>query len=82
MDQNITSKEPTSKTVDFTTFYDDLVEFNDYCAFFCDAVSSLFSEAMQSEPDMRTVVGLQRHCSDLKARARKLENKLVEPSLK
>lgn len=52
-------------------FCDDFVEFNDYCSFLCDAVSCLFNEAIQAEPDQYTVFGVKRHCSDLKAKSEK-----------
>jgi len=54
--------------------YDDVVEFNDYCSFLCDAASCLFTDAMEGEPDTHTVMGLKRHCNDLKERAEKLES--------
>ena len=72
MDQRV-----TPGTQDFTALYDELVEFNDYCAFFCDAVSCLLSQTMECEPDARTVMGLQRQCIDLKVRGRQLEALLV-----
>ncbi len=62
--------------VELVELYDSFTEFNDYCAFLCDAVSCLFADAMESEPDAHTVMGLKRHCSDLKARAETLETML------
>lgn len=53
--------------------YDELVEFNDYCAFLCDAFSSLFSSSHELDAEARTVMGLKRYCEDLKDRSKKLE---------
>lgn len=55
--------------------YDELVEFNDYCAFLCDAFSSLLHCAHESEPEARTIMGLKRYCEDLKDRSKVLEER-------
>lgn len=56
-----------------TELHDDFMEFNDYCSFLCDAVSCLFTDSIDGEPDNHTVMGLKRHCDDLKERAKELE---------
>ncbi len=61
---------------DLLDLYDEFVGFNNYCAFLCDAMSSLLSDAVESEPDIRTVMGLKQHCGDLKAKAKRLEGML------
>ena len=66
----------TITQTDLLTLYDDLTEFNDYCAFLCDAMSALFSEYAESEIDINTIQGVKRHCSDLKERSEKLERVL------
>ena len=60
--------------INLLTFYDDFIEFNDYCAFLCDSLSALFSEYTESETDNHTLQGIKRHCNDLKDRSEKLEN--------
>lgn len=61
---------------DLVSFLDDFVEFNDYCAFLCDALSALFSEYAENEMDSHTIQGVRRHCGDLKERSEKLEEVL------
>lgn len=65
-----------AQKVEFIEFYDDFLEFSDYCSFLCDAVSCLFADAVEGEPDAHTVLGLKRQCGDLKERAEKLESVL------
>ena len=64
---------PTTPKAELIAFYDDFVEFNEYCAFLCDAVAALFTDALEGEPDTHTVLGLKRQCHDLKERAEQLE---------
>ncbi len=59
---------------DLVILLDDFVEFNDYCAFLCDALSALFSEYAENEIDSHTIQGVKRHCYDLKERSEKLES--------
>lgn len=68
--------EKRTDTHDLRTFYDDFEEFNDYCSFLCDAVSSLLSEYKDNEPDLHTILGAKRHCSWLKVRAEELKHEL------
>lgn len=70
------SKSEKITQADLLTLYDDFVEFNDYCAFLCDALSALFAEYAENEIDSHTIQGVKRHCYDLKERAEKLEGVL------
>lgn len=72
--KKITSRKRQKQ--DLLAAYDDFIEFHDYCSFLCDAVSALFSESMEGEPDRRTMMGLRRQCGDLKERAERLEEVL------
>lgn len=68
-------KKPISHA-DIVSLLDDVVEFNDYCAFLCDAMASLFAEYAENDAESHTIQGVRRHCSDLKERAEKLEEVL------
>ncbi len=70
------TKEERLTTVDLTAFYDDFEAFNDYCSFLCDAMSSLFSEYKDSEPDTHTIMGAKRHLHALKCQAEALKIEL------
>ncbi len=70
------SKNKNLLSAELVEFYDEIVEFNDYCSFLCDAMSSLFGEYKDSEPDIHTILGAKRHCSWLKSRAEELKNEL------
>lgn len=73
-------KPDTEKTVqkeDLLNFYDEFVEFNDYCAFLCDAMSALFSEYADGEVNSYTIQGVRRQCGDLKERSERLEEVLA-----
>ena len=67
---------PSFKRSDLSIFYDDLEEFNDYCSFLCDAMSALFCEYQDSEPDLHTILGARRQLSWVKCRAEQLKNEL------
>lgn len=70
------SKPKKVTQVALLTICDDFVEFNDYCAFLCDALSAIFSEYAENEIDNHTIQGVKRHCYDLKERSEKLERAL------
>jgi hypothetical protein len=40
---------------ELVSFLNDCVEYNDYCSFFCDALSTLFVECSEDEIDRHTV---------------------------
>ena len=76
--------EPHSlKHADLARFQDDIVEFNDYCFFLYDALSAMFCETSDSEPDGHTIFEVTHHCLELKRRALRLEerfNKIYQKS--
>ena len=59
-------------------FCDSFDEFNDYGSFLCDAMSSLFCEYQDCEPNIHTILGAKRHCRWLKGRASVLKEELKE----
>lgn len=69
-------KKEEDLNMNLAAFYDDFEEFNDYCSFLCDAISSLFCEYQDCEPDPHTILGAKRHCSWLKCRAEELKKEL------
>ena len=67
------SKETPLKT-DILLFYDDFVEFQDYCSFMCEAFSSLASE--DNFMDESTAMGASRFCHWMKRRMHQLKGDL------
>jgi len=67
---------PPNLPRDLIQLYDDLAEFNDYCAFLCDAMPNLFTEDFDLDP--HTIQGARRHCSDLKVRAEALKTGVAD----
>ncbi len=67
------SSKNTPLPNEIVDFYDKLEEFNDYCSFFCDAMSSLYTETTDCEPDIHTIMGARRHCHWIKSTAEELK---------
>lgn len=60
---------------DLVVFRDDFAEFNDYCAFFCDAFASIIS-ADEEICDDATIEGIHRYSRWIKRRLRTLRGTL------
>lgn len=61
---------------EFLNLQNDFERFNEYCAFLCDAMSSLCYEYKDNEPDVDTLMGARLHLSKLKYQAEELKNTL------
>ena len=59
--------------VELVSFSDELTEFNEHCAFLCDALSALFAEQATSSIDSRTAQGVRTQCHELKQCSENLE---------
>lgn len=62
--------EGVSAMDDLINFCDEFSEFNDYCAFFCDAVVLIASTNDQT--DKQSNLGLERYAQSLKDRSHSL----------
>lgn len=68
--------EESSISHDILHLYDEVAEFNDYCAFLCDAVACLVVE--DDYIDKATARGLSRFSHDIKQRMGALKSKLKQ----
>ena len=59
---------------DLLHFYDEFVEFHDYCSFMCEAFSSLATE--EDNLDTSTAMGASRFCHWIKRRMQELKEDL------
>lgn len=64
----------TPLSLDLLRFYDDFAEFHHYCAFLCDAVSSIATD--QEVLDAATIQGLSRYSGWIKRRIKTLKSEL------
>lgn len=55
-------------------FYDDFVEFEESCAFLCDAVASMAGD--EERFDASTAMGIKQFCASVKDRAQELRLEL------
>ena len=68
------SSESTTLKLDLLRFYDSFVEFNDDCAFMCDALVALAANEEYLDPN--TAIGASRYCEWVKSRIKGLEKEL------
>lgn len=66
--------ESDSVHVDLLGFYDDFVEFQSQCAFFCDAVTTLMTQ--HQELDKATLEGICGYSTSIKSRMLTLKQQL------
>ena len=70
---NQSKPNETSLATDILLFYDEFVEFHDYCAFLCDAFAYFASD---DQVDVNTAMGVSRFSHYIKHRALKLKQEL------
>ena len=68
--------QETSLATDLLHFYDEFVEFHDYCAFLCDAFACLATE--EDYLDASTAMGVSRFSHWVKRRTHMLKQELKQ----
>jgi hypothetical protein len=75
MDETTKNNKGTDTAFELLRFYDDFTDFNDDCAFLCDAFASLIAHS-EEYLDERSIQGLERHAYWLKQRVSEFKERL------